>query len=100
MHVLRRTVALLDYDWSQKGIEVIDELQEVPTVLSREEDLQQMFLNILKNAEEAIVATGRNGRITLRCRHDDASQSVLIDIADTGIDSSVRVLQVEIGGNT
>ena len=82
--VLRRTVALLDDGWLQKGIEVKDELQEVPALLSREEDLQQMFLNILKNAEEAIVATGRNGRITLRCRHDDASQSVLIDIADTG----------------
>ena len=64
--ILRRTVQLRAYDFHSHGIEVIEQLdQELPQVVGDSHQLQQVFLNILNNAYDAVREAGRPARIAL-----------------------------------
>jgi signal transduction histidine kinase len=82
--VLRQTIALREYDWSRAGIQVTDDLHNVPAIMANREEMQHAFLILLKNAEEAVIDSGKEARIILRCSYDSASERVRIDIADNG----------------
>ncbi len=65
--VLRRTTQLRAYDFSSRGVEVTERFSEpVPTVIGDTHQLQQVFLNILNNAYDAVCGTGRPGAIEIR----------------------------------
>src|SRR5450631_139004 len=58
--ILRRTVQLRSYDFQSHGVEVIEHLdQDLPSVIGDSHQLQQVFLNILNNAYDAVGETGR-----------------------------------------
>ena len=62
--ILRRTVQLRAYDFHSHGIEVVERLDEsLPEVIADPHQLQQVFLNILNNAHDAVRETGRPARI-------------------------------------
>jgi two-component system NtrC family sensor kinase len=62
--ILRRTVQLRAYDFHSHGVEVIEQLdQELPHVVGDSHQLQQVFLNILNNAYDAVRESGRPARI-------------------------------------
>ena len=64
--VLRRTLQLRSYDFSSHGVEVVERLQEpMPEIVGDSHQLQQVFLNILNNAYDAVRETGRPGRIEI-----------------------------------
>ena len=64
--ILRRTVQLRSYDFQSHGVEVIEHLtQELPSVIGDSHQLQQVFLNILNNAYDAVSETGRPARIEI-----------------------------------
>ena len=64
--VLRRTLALRSYDLANHGIQVIERLEDsVPEIMGDAHQLQQVFLNILNNAYDAVHETGRQGRIEI-----------------------------------
>jgi two-component system, sporulation sensor kinase E len=83
-HVLRQTLALRQKDWNAAGIRVNDQLGEVPPVTANEEEMQHVFLNLLKNAEEAVGRSSTDRQITLASFYEPESKSVRIDIADNG----------------
>ena len=65
--ILRRTVQLRSYDFQSHGIQVIEQLdQNLPAVIGDSQQLQQVFLNILNNASDAVRETGRPARIEIR----------------------------------
>jgi len=66
--VLRQTLKLRAYDFSNHGVEV--------------HQLQQVFLNIVNNAYDAVQETGRPGRIEIKTSH--ANGQVEIRFRDTG----------------
>ncbi|HEV2989372.1 MAG TPA: PAS domain S-box protein, partial [Candidatus Angelobacter sp.] len=67
--VLRKTIALRSYDLSNHGIEVIEQLDEdLPELIADSQQIQQVFLNILNNAYDAVRNTGRAGRIEIETR--------------------------------
>jgi PAS domain S-box-containing protein len=70
-----------------KRIEVIAETSGRGVVLGDTGQIEQVLMNLLVNARDAMPA---GGRLTLRCRDDN--ESVVIEIADTGpgIDLSMR----------
>ncbi len=68
--ILRRTVQLRAYDFQSHGVEVIEELdQDLPYVIGDSQQLQQVFLNIVNNAYDAVKETGRPPRIEVKTTH-------------------------------
>ena len=64
--ILRRTVQLRAYDFHSHGVEVIEHLDpELPYVIGDSHQLQQVFLNIINNAYDAVREIGRPARIEI-----------------------------------
>ncbi len=81
--VLRQAIKLRSYDFSSHGVEVVEHLDEnVPPALGDSQQLQQVFLNILNNAYDAIQESKRRGRITIETRK--AGEWVEVKVADNG----------------
>jgi PAS domain S-box-containing protein len=81
--ILRRTVQLRSYDFQSHGVEVIEHLdQELPSVIGDSHQLQQVFLNILNNAYDAVSEVGRAARIEIATTR--IGNSVEISFRDNG----------------
>ena len=64
--ILRRTIQLRSYDFNSHGVEIIEHLdEELPDVIGDAHQLQQVFLNILNNAYDAVHEVGRPARIEI-----------------------------------
>lgn len=64
--ILRRTVQLRAYDLHNHGVQVDEQFdQQLPYVIGDSHQLQQVFLNILNNAYDAVRETGRPARIEI-----------------------------------
>jgi two-component system NtrC family sensor kinase len=62
--ILRRTLQLRSYDLTSRGLEVVERLDKsLPEVIVDPYQLQQVFLNMLNNAYDAVCETGHKGRI-------------------------------------
>jgi len=65
--VLEETLALRDYDLKINNIRVELELPSVPAlVVADPHQLEQVFLNIINNSVDAILETGRSGKLKIR----------------------------------
>jgi PAS domain S-box-containing protein len=81
--ILRRTVQLRSYDFQSHGVEVVEHLdQELPSVIGDSHQLQQVFLNILNNAYDAVSEAGRSARIEIATTRK--GNSVEISFRDNG----------------
>jgi len=64
--IIRRTVQLRLYDLANHGVEVVEDLAEpLPTIIGDSHQLQQVCLNILNNAYDAVLEAGRAPRIEI-----------------------------------
>jgi PAS domain S-box-containing protein len=64
--ILRRTIQLRSYDFTSHGVEVIEHFdQGLPEVIGDSQQLQQVFLNILNNAYDAVHQMNRPARIEI-----------------------------------
>ncbi len=65
--ILDRTIQLRAYDFHSRGVEVLEHLEkDLHPVVGDSHQLQQVFLNILNNAYDAVRDTGRTARIEIR----------------------------------
>ena len=81
--VVARVVALHRSALRKAGILAVDLIpDDVPAVVGDPQELQQVLLNALVNAEQAIAATGRPGRVTFSSRRINDHLVVLVE--DTG----------------
>jgi len=84
--VLRQTIKLRSYDFASHGVEVSEEFDEgLEPALGDAQQLQQVFLNILNNAYDAVQETGRRGHIAIRTQRDGRSIQVSVTDNGTGI---------------
>jgi PAS domain S-box-containing protein len=82
--ILRQTIKLRSYDFSSHGVEVVEEFDEsIAPTLGDAQQLQQVFLNILNNAYDAIQESGNHGQIRIRTRR--TQDSVEVAFIDNGI---------------
>ena len=82
--ILQRTVHLRSYDFISHGIQVVERLDEsLPAVVGDSHQLQQVFLNILNNAYDAVRETARPARIEIRSA--SANPFVEISFRDNGM---------------
>ena len=83
--VLSRVISSRGAALSRGAIEVHrDEAPDLPAVMGDPLLMHQAFLNILINAEHAILATGNPGRIDVRVIHDPRDSRVITTVKDSG----------------
>ena len=81
--ILRRTIQLRSYDFNSHGVDVIEHLDEgLPDVIGDAHQLQQVFLNILNNAYDAVREVGRPARIEIMSTK--CGDSVEVSFSDNG----------------
>lgn len=90
--VLRQTIKLRSYDFASHGVEVTEEFEEgLGPALGDAQQLQQVFLNILNNAYDAVQESGQRGHIKISTRRLGASLEVAITDNGTGIGDTQRI---------
>ncbi|MFZ0899222.1 MAG: GAF domain-containing protein [Candidatus Sulfotelmatobacter sp.] len=81
--VLEETLALRDYDLKVNHIAVEKDLGSEPAmVVADPHQIEQVFLNIINNAVDAVLETGRSGKLKIRVFCD--SRFVATQFADDG----------------
>jgi len=91
-HVLRQTIKLRSYDFASHGVEVREEFDEsLNPALGDAQQLQQVFLNILNNAYDAVQESGQRGRIVIRTSHRNKAIEIAITDNGTGINDPERI---------
>ena len=82
--IVLRTVALRQYELATTGV-VLEETygEDLPPVLVNREEIQQILLNIVLNAEQAMRSAGRHGRLSIRTLRAGASD-VAVEVQDDG----------------
>jgi len=90
--LLRQTIKLRSYDFASHGVEVVEEFDESLTpALGDAQQLQQVFLNILNNAYDAVQETGQRGRISIRTARRGESIEIAVTDNGTGIADPQRI---------
>src|SRR6202034_4253221 len=81
--ILRRTIQLRSYDFNSHGVDIVEHLDEdLPEVIGDAHQLQQVFLNILNNAYDAVHDVGRSARIEIMTTK--AGEAVEVSFRDNG----------------
>jgi two-component system NtrC family sensor kinase len=81
--VLDETLTLRDYDLKTNNIRVELEAPSEPLmVVADPHQIEQVFLNIINNAVDAILETGRNGKLHIRAYNQNGQ--VCVRFADDG----------------
>ena len=82
--VVERTLALRSYELKIENIQVnLDPAPDLPSTLADAAQLQQVVLNLIVNAEQAIQQGRGRGRIAIRTRRL-AGDRIALEIADDG----------------
>ena len=90
--VLRQTIKLRSYDFASHGVEVVEDFEEaLAAALGDSQQLQQVFLNILNNAYDAVQEAGQRGRIRIHTRRQAEMIEVAISDNGTGITDPQRI---------
>ncbi len=88
--VLRNATAVSEIARAQAEITVQTSIApDLPKIWGSESDLERCFVNILRNAAEAIVD---KGEVRIVAKHDPHSGRVQVEISDTGVGIPEQVL--------
>jgi len=83
--VVRETIALRAYEQRLTNVTVIDALAAgLPQVFADGHQVQQVLLNLVINAEQAMVSAHGRGVLVVRTWHDAEQESVILEINDDG----------------
>ena len=83
--VVRETLALRAYEQRVSNVTVLDALAAgLPQVFADGHQIQQVLLNLVINAEQAMLAANGRGTLVVRTWHDAKQESVILEINDDG----------------
>ena len=83
--VVRETLALRAYEQRLSNIAIIDALAAgLPLVFADPHQLQQVLLNLIINAEQAMMMAHGRGTLILRSWHDAEADAVVLEVNDDG----------------
>ena len=83
--VVRETLALRSYDQRASNISIIEALAAgLPQVFADPHQVQQVLLNLIINAEQAMIAAHGRGTLVLHTWHHLERESVVLDVSDDG----------------
>jgi len=83
--VVRETLALRAYEQRLTNIDVVTALASgLPPVFADPHQIQQVLLNLVINAEQAMLTANGRGSLVLRTWHDGAHNAVVLQVSDDG----------------
>jgi two-component system NtrC family sensor kinase len=83
--VVRETLALRSYEQRVTNITVIDALAAgIPLVFADPHQLQQVLLNLVINAEQAMLTANGRGALVVRTWQDPERESIVLEVNDDG----------------
>ena len=84
-HVVRDTLSLRSYEQRVTNILIVDALASgFPQVFADAHQIQQVLLNLVINAEQAMLSANGRGTLVVRSWHDIDRQAVILEINDDG----------------
>jgi two-component system NtrC family sensor kinase len=90
--VLEDTLALRDYDLRMSNIRLhLDLATELPSAMADPHQLQQVFLNLVNNAVDAILEASANGDLWVRTAHENGKFVVEFVDSGSGVKDASRV---------
>jgi PAS domain S-box-containing protein len=90
--VVRETLALRAYEQRVTNIALIDALASgLPSVFADAYQIQQVLLNLIINAEQAMLGTHGRGTLVVRTWHDVERAALVLEINDDGPGVPVEV---------
>jgi two-component system NtrC family sensor kinase len=83
--ILEKTIELRSYELRVNNIEISRELdRNLPKTIADAHQLQQVFLNVITNAEQAMLESRGNGHLAIRTRTDAQNALIIVEIIDDG----------------
>ena len=83
--IVRETLTLRAYEQRLTNIDVVTALASgLPTVFADPHQIQQVLLNLVINAEQAMLSANGRGSLVLRTWHDDEHNAVVLQVSDDG----------------
>jgi signal transduction histidine kinase/CheY-like chemotaxis protein len=83
--VVRETLALRSYEQRVSNITILEALPAgLPQVFADPHQIQQVLLNLIINAEQAMITSRGRGTLILRTWHDIDRDSVVLEVNDDG----------------
>ncbi len=83
--VVRETLALRSYEQRLSNINILEALPSgLPQVFSDPHQIQQVLLNLIINAEQAMIASHGRGTLIVRTWHDADRDAVVLEVNDDG----------------
>jgi signal transduction histidine kinase len=83
--VVHETLGLRAYEQRITNIQVVDALASgLPQVFADAHQIQQVLLNLIINAEQAMLAGHGRGTLVVRSSHDKEREAIVLEITDDG----------------
>jgi signal transduction histidine kinase len=83
--VVRETLALRAYEQRLSNVTILEALSSgLPQVFSDPHQLQQVLLNLIINAEQAMIGAHGRGSLLVRTWHDADRDAVILEVNDDG----------------
>lgn len=82
--VIDKTIELHEYRLKSTNIEIVRNYNKLPYIEIDRQQMQQVFLNLLINAEYAVAQCGRPGRIEFRTEEDAVTGGIKVTVSDNG----------------
>jgi two-component system NtrC family sensor kinase len=90
--IVRQTLQLRAYDFSNHGVQMTERFDdELPLTIGDTHQLQQVFLNILNNAYDAIQEVRRPGKMEITTSHRDGQVEIAFRDNGPGISHPERI---------
>jgi signal transduction histidine kinase/CheY-like chemotaxis protein len=83
--IISRVLEMRAYEMKVNNIQVTTQLApDLPRTVADIGQLQQVFLNIIINAEQAMTKVHHKGRLSIKTEHIESNGSIMVSIADDG----------------
>jgi signal transduction histidine kinase len=82
--IIDKTIELHEYRLKTTNIEIIKDYEEDLYAHIDRQQMQQIILNLIINAEHAISETDRSGTIEFKTAYDKKSNNIIITVSDNG----------------